>query len=39
MDFNEKTTFPGTENDVLHGVEENQKSDLEIKGPSRPSIF
>ena len=24
---------------VLHGVEEKQKSDLEKKGPSRPSIF
>ena len=24
---------------VLHGVEEKQKSDLEKKGPLRPSIF
>ena len=24
---------------VIHGVEEKQKSDLEKKGPSRPSIF
>lgn len=24
---------------VLHGVEEKQKSDLQKKGPSRPSIF